>query len=84
MIKNLGGKIIYITASPQKRWQRIQKRKEKKDDKISYQKFLKLEKVKTEILIPRIGQKADFKIENNGSKNNFYKECKKILTQVNL
>jgi len=84
MIKNLGGKIIYITASPKIRWQRIQNRKEKEDDKISYQKFLRLEKAKTEILIPKIGQKANFKIENNSSKSNFYKECKKILTKVNL
>jgi dephospho-CoA kinase len=84
MIKRLGGKIVYITADSKIRWQRIKNRGEKKDDLISYQKFLKIEKNKTEILIPQIGKKADFKIENNGSKNNFYKECRKILTKVNL
>lgn len=80
IIKKLGGKIIYITADSKLRWQRVRKRGEKKDDFISYKKFLELEKAKTEIVISQIGKKADFKIENNGSKNNFYKECRKIIT----
>ncbi|OGZ18821.1 MAG: hypothetical protein A2175_00900 [Candidatus Nealsonbacteria bacterium RBG_13_42_11] len=84
MIKKLGGKIIYITAVSKTRWQRVKKRGEKKDDKISYEKFLKMEKSKTEILIPKIGQKADFRIENNGSKIDFYKKCKKIPIPENL
>lgn len=79
MIKNLGGKIIHITADSRIRWRRIQNRGEKKDDKISYQKFLKMEKAATEILIPKIGKKADYKIENNGSKPLFYKEVRKII-----
>jgi len=84
MIKKIGGKVIYITAESKIRWQRIRKRGEKQDDRISYQKFLKLEKVKTEILIPKIAKKADFKIENNGSKPDFYRKCKKILIRENL
>lgn len=79
MIKKLGGKIIYITADSKIRWQRIKSRGEKKDDLISYQKFLKIERAKTEILIPQIGKKADFKIENNSSRQNFYREIKKII-----
>lgn len=82
MIKNLGGKIIYITADSKLRWQRIRKRGEKKDDLISYKKFLKLEKAKTEILIPKIGKEADFKIKNNGSKKDFYQEIKKLIKVV--
>lgn len=79
LIKKLGGKIVYLTADPKIRWQRIQKRGEKKDDTVSYKKFLEIEKAKTEVLIPEIGKKADFKIENNGSKWEFYQEIKKIL-----
>jgi len=82
MIKNLGGKIIYITADSKTRWQRITKRKEKKDDSVSYQKFLKMEKAETEILISQIGKKAEFKIENNGSFALFYNQIKKILKEV--
>lgn len=79
MVKSLGGKIIYITADSKTRWQRIQNRGEKKDDKSAYQKFLKIEKAATEILIPTIGKKADYKIENNRSKPFLYKEILKII-----
>ena len=82
MIKNLGGKIVYITADSKTRWQRIQNRGEKKDDKVSYQKFLKMEKAATEILIPKIGKKADYKIENSGSKPLFYKELRKTIQKI--
>jgi len=82
MIKKLGGRVIYITADSKIRWQRISQRGEKKDDKISYKKFLKLEKAKTEILIREIGKKADFKIENNGTKQQLYQEIKKIINKI--
>ena len=82
MIKSLRGKIIYITADSKIRWQRISKRGEKKDDKIPYQKFLKMEKAETEILIPKIGKKADFKIENNGSKQNLNQEIRQIVNKI--
>jgi len=79
MIKKLGGKIFYITVDPKLRWQRLRKRGEKKDDFSSFRKFLEREKARTEILIPEIGKKADFKIENNGSIVAFYKEIQKII-----
>lgn len=79
MTKKLGGKIVYITADSKIRWERIKKRKEKKDDGSSYKKFLRIEKAKTEALISEIGKKADFIIENNGTINEFYKEIKKII-----
>jgi len=82
MIKNMGGKIIYITAPSELRWQRIRKRGEKKDDSSSYKNFLKLEKAECEILIPKMGKRSDFKIENSGSKEDFYKKIKEILKQI--
>ncbi len=81
MIKKLGGKIIYITADSKIRWQRVSKRGEKKDDKVSYQKFLKMEKAASEILIPEIGKKADYKIENNGSVKDLYRSIKTVLNK---
>jgi len=81
-VKNLGGKIVYITASSKVRWQRIRKRGEKKDDSVSFQKFLKMEKAGTEIFISKIGKKADFKIENSGSKQDFYRSAKTILKKL--
>jgi len=84
MIKGLKGKIIYITAEPKLRWQRLRKRREKKDDQASWIKFKKLEKAPTEIYIPLIGQKADFKIDNNGSLKNFYQQIEAIIKQIKL
>ena len=82
MIKKLGGKIIYITADPKIRWQRVKIRGEKKDDFVSYKKFLEMGKAKTEILIPEIGEKANFEIGNNNSKKIFYQEIEKIITKL--
>jgi dephospho-CoA kinase len=82
MVKNLGGKIIYITADQKLRWQRLRKRGEKKDDFCSFDKFLEREKAKTEILIPKIGEKSDFKIENNASKRVFHKKIREIMKKL--
>jgi len=83
MIKNLNGKVIYITAEPKIRWQRLRKRGEKKDDFSPYKKFLKNEKANTEILIPKIGKRADSKIVNSGSRKDFYKEIGNIIKRIN-
>lgn len=82
MIKGLGGKIVYITADSKTRWQRIQNRGEKKDDRSAYQKFLKMEKAATEILIPKIGERANFEIQNNDSLENLYKKIRIVLSKI--
>jgi len=82
MVKKIDGKNLYITADPKIRWQRINKRGEKVDDFSSFDKFLEKEKAKTEILVPEIGKKADLKIENNGSRDEFYKEADKIIKNL--
>jgi dephospho-CoA kinase len=82
MIKKLGGKIIYINAESMKRWKRIKKRHEKKDDNSTYTKFLELEKATPEKLISKIGQQADFKIENNGSKQKFYQKIEEVINKI--
>jgi dephospho-CoA kinase len=84
MIKNLKGKVIYITANPQLRWQRLRKRREKKDDFSSFEKFLERERAKTEILIPKIGKKADFMVKNNSSLKDFYFEINEIIKKLKL
>jgi dephospho-CoA kinase len=82
MVKKLGGKNLYITADQKMRWQRINKRGEKIDDFSSYEKFLEKEKAKTEILVPEIGKKADFIIENNGSMEDFFKKIDTIIKSL--
>jgi len=82
MVKKLDGKNLYITADQKIRWQRINKRGEKIDDSSSFDKFLEKERAKTEILVPELGEKSDFKIENNGSRDDFYKEIDKIIKNL--
>lgn len=75
--------MVYITADVKKRYQRLKKRDEKKGEAESFAKFLRSEKAKNELLIPKIGQRADLKIENNGTfedlKNEVGKFFKKYL-----
>ncbi len=78
-IRENGGKIIYITADQKLRWERVRIRKEKADDDVPFEKFVEMGKAEAELQIPVVGQMADFKIENNGSKELFYQEIKKII-----
>lgn len=64
--------LIYITADLKLRYERTKKRCEKAfEEATSFGQFIKEEKAKNEILIPRIGEKADYKIVNNGSMKEF-------------
>ncbi len=79
MLKAMGGKTVYITADSKTRWERVSRRAEKKDDPSSYEEFLGKEKAKSEIKISEIGKKADIKIENNGSIEDFYKKIDTVI-----
>jgi dephospho-CoA kinase len=81
-IKENGGKIIYITADQKIRWERVKIRGEKADDNVPYEKFLEMAKASAELQIQGIGQRADFKIENNGSKESFHQEIKKVIDLI--
>lgn len=60
------GKLVYVAADERKRWERLQKRNEKKDDNVNFEEFLEREKDSTEKEIPEIGENAEFFIDNNG------------------
>jgi len=81
-IKENGGKIVYITADSKIRWERVKIRGEKADENAPFEKFLEREKAATEIQIPVIGKGADLKINNNGSKEDLYKELKKVVDLI--
>lgn len=73
--------LIYITASPKIRFERLKQRGEKVgESKMSYQQFLKEEQAKNELLIPQIGQSAQVKIVNESTIDEFEREIKtKVL-----
>lgn len=71
--------MIYITADVEKRYQRVVKRKEKiGEGDATLEQFKAEEKVKTETLIPKIGKRADIKIDNNGT----LEDLKKLVNQL--
>jgi len=81
-LREIGGKLVYITADVKKRWERVVIRKEKADDDVPFEKFLELGKAEAEQLITVIGAEADFTIENSGTKEELYEQIKKIIDSI--
>ncbi len=82
-IKKIGGKIVYITAPAELRFARYQNRHEKADDgSMDYIQFVGQEQSITEVDIPALGQKADFKIENTGTLEELYQKIEDILRKL--
>jgi dephospho-CoA kinase len=75
--------LVYITAIPKIRFERMRLRGKKEDEaKKTYKQFLVEEKAKTETDIPEIGAKADVKIENNGSLEEFRLKVEEFYDQL--
>lgn len=71
--------LVCITADARVRWERTRLRGQKTDEKeASFEQFMEEEQAPTEILIPEIGSRADFKIENNGSPEDFRKKVQEF------
>ncbi len=83
MIKEVGGSIIYIKTDPKKRWKRMKERGEKKDDDVSYEKFLEMDKGRSEREIERIGKNTDIIVDNNGSKKELKAQVETIIKKLN-
>jgi dephospho-CoA kinase len=74
--------VVYITLDSKTRWKRVYERGEKSDDAISYEKFLEMEKAETEVQIPALGKKADFRLVNEGAKDELGKKMEEIMGQI--
>ena len=57
-------------------------RGEKADDDVPFEKFVEMGKAEAESLITAIGVQADIKIENNGSKEEFYQKVKESIDSI--
>src|SRR3989344_2280533 len=67
--------LVYITADPKLRFERLKSRGEKDGEAaMSFEQFLEEEKAPNELLIPEIGSEADDKIQNNGPIEDFKKQ----------
>ena len=82
MIKEMGGNLIYVTADSKLRWERLQDREEKKDDKSSFEDFLKREQAQTEMFIKELGENSDHRLENNGTKEEYHAKIKELISNL--
>ncbi len=74
--------VLYVTLDSRKRWRRVSGRGQKTDDKASYERFLELEQAETEVRIPEIGKKADFRLENSETKEDLFAKVDEILKSI--
>ena len=84
MIRSFKGRfLVYITAKSEIRFDRMKKRGEKAGErKITHEQFEREEKAGTEIDIPEIGASADFKIENNGTLDEFRSKVEAVFRKI--
>lgn len=82
-VKDLGAKIIYVTSPADVRFARYQVRHEKIDDAVmNFKEFVEQEKELTEIKIPEMGKRADFRIDNTGSLQELYQKVDEIIKNL--
>lgn len=77
-----GSHVLCITADKKIRWSRVAGRGEKSDDNTTFEKFLEIETAETEIHIPEIGKKADFKIVNEKDLEFLLKSVDEIVAKI--
>lgn len=79
-------RLVYITAEPEIRFNRVIQRKEKAGEEgKTFEQFQEDEQMATETEIPIIGKTdADFKIINNGTLDNYLSAVKKFIDFLSL
>ncbi len=84
IIKELGAKMIYITAPVELRYERYRHRKEKIDDgKMSFEEFARQDKEElTEKGIPELGKQAKYRIDNTKTLEDLHAEINKIISKI--
>ncbi|MBI2011763.1 AAA family ATPase [Candidatus Daviesbacteria bacterium] len=69
--------VLYITAVPKIRYERTKSRGQKAGEKdATFEQFMEQESAETEVYIPKIGEKADFTINNDGPLDEFIEQVK--------
>lgn len=83
VVKSWGAKIIYITAPIKVRFDRYMLRREKADDAImNFEEFQKQESGLTELEIPELGKRADYRIDNIGSLEELYGKVDEVIKKL--
>jgi dephospho-CoA kinase len=74
--------VLYVTLDQKSRWERIYNRGEKSDDQVSFEKFQEMERAEIEVNIPKIGARADFQVENTGTKEELFAKVDEVIHKL--
>lgn len=75
--------LVAISADVRVRYERLKNRGEKANEKnMTFKQFLDEETLPTEIEIQEISSKADFKLMNNGTVHELYKQIDEVMKQI--
>jgi len=78
-----GGILLYVTADIKTRWERLRARNIKADDNVSFEQFAKeKENLPSEIYIRDLGAKADYRIDNDGTKEGLEKKVDEFMEKI--
>ena len=78
-----GGFLIYVVTSIEKRWERLTGRGEKADDSVSFEEFKEeKENLPSEKHIRDLGEKADFRIDNDGTPKDLKRKADEIMEEI--
>jgi len=84
MIRSLPNSfLIYVFADPQKRFERVKLRGQRPGEReMTWEQFTQLDNRPTETLVDDIGSRADFRIDNNGTIEEYETQVKKIYKEI--
>ncbi|MDK2914271.1 MAG: dephospho-CoA kinase [Thermococcaceae archaeon] len=83
-IKRLGGKVIYVEARPEVRYERLRKRGAEKDKVIqSFEDFLRMDEEEEKLYhTTKLKEVADYVIVNEGTLEDLREKVEKIILEV--
>lgn len=77
------GLIVYVHATPEKRYERIRARRENPGDEEKTQEaFLAEDSAETEKYVEEIGSRAEYKIDNNGTLQDYEDQVREFYQKV--
>lgn len=81
--QNPGFVLISLEVDPRTRYERLIKRQENADDASkTYEQFIADGKKEAELEIPKVMAEADYKLNNNGTLEDLYKQIENIIIEL--
>ena len=78
-----GFRLVYITAEPKIRWQRLVERNENPGDaQKTFEQFLNDQQAEADRMIQELGKTAPIKIDNNGTVGELYNKIENLLKEI--